>query len=375
MLWIEKAWGSSSKTPAGFLSSGWIQAKMILTTKWFGSFLCEEGKVKRVALFPKDPKQIALRLEKIRKGEMLDEEQALASSAKFVTDKRLREFGKRIKFDSSFIKPEDYGFTLDMYREATIALAKQAVKASIGPDVHLGQGVRAYDDLVATNNLLSERLHEWYGLHFPELEVVVGGESYVKAVADLGLRAQVLSALNLEMDSIGSEIASEDLDSVRTLASALRETMSARGKIEKYVDLRMKEVAPNVCAIAGPVIGARLIMQAGSLHRLASMPSGTIQLLGAEKAMFRHLKEGSSPPKHGILFQHPYVHSSPTWQRGAIARALASKLCLAARADAYSRNDISVLLKEQLDRRIAEIRKQHASPPRKAHGRMKKHRR
>jgi len=348
---------------------------MILTTKWFGSFLCEEGKVKKAALFPKDPKQIALRLEKIRNGEMLDEEQALASSAKFVTDKRLREFGKRIKFDSSFIKPEEYGFTIDMYREATIALAKQAIKASIGPDVHLGQGVRAYDDLVATNNLLSERLHEWYGLHFPELEVVVGGESYVKAVAELGLRAQVLSALNLEMDSIGSEIASEDLDSIRTLASALRETMSARGKIEKYVDLRMKEVAPNVCAIAGPVIGARLIMQAGSLHRLASMPSGTIQLLGAEKAMFRHLKEGSNPPKHGILFQHPYVHSAPGWQRGAIARALASKLCLAARADAYSRNDISGLLKEQLDRRIAEIRKQHAAPPRKAPGRMKKHRR
>jgi len=348
---------------------------MILTTKWFGSFLCEEGKVKKAALFPKDPMQIALRLEKIRKGEMLDEEQALASSAKFVTDKRLREFGKRIKFDSSFIKPEEYGFTLDMYREATIALARQAVKASIGPDVHLGQGVRAYDDLVATNNLLSERLHEWYGLHFPELEVVVGGESYVKAVAELGLRAQVLSALNLEMDSIGSEIAPEDLGSIQTLASALRETMSARGKIEKYVDLRMKEVAPNVCAIAGPVIGARLIMQAGSLHRLASMPSGTIQLLGAEKAMFRHLKEGSKPPKHGILFQHPHVHSAPTWQRGAIARALASKLCLAARADAYSRNDISGLLKEQLDRRIAEIRKQHASPPRKAPGRMKKHRR
>lgn len=345
---------------------------MILVTKWFGSFLCEEGKVKKAALFPKDSGQIASRLEKIRKGEMLEEEQGLAASAKFVTDKRLREFGKRIKFDSSFIKPEDFGFTIDMYRDATIALAKQAVKESIGPDVHLGQAVRAYDYLVSTNNLLSERLHEWYGLHFPELEVVIGGEAYVKAVVDHGERGTVLAALNLNMDSIGSEIAAEDLGSVRTLASALKETMSARGQIEKYVNLRMKEVAPNVSAIAGPVVGARLIMQAGSLHRLASMPSGTIQLLGAEKAMFRHLKEGSKPPKHGILFQHPYVHNAPPWQRGPIARALASKLCLAARADAYSKNDISGVLKEQLDKRISEIKKQHAAPPRRAPGRPKK---
>jgi nucleolar protein 56 len=347
---------------------------MILTTKWFGAFLCEEGKVKKAALFPKDPKEIALRLEIIRNGEVLEEEQSLASSAKFVTDKRLAEFGKRIKFDSSFIKPETYGFTLDIYREATINLAKAAVKASIGPDVHLGQAVRAYDDLVSTNNLLSERLREWYGLHFPELENVLGGDAYVRAVANIGARADVLSSMNLKMDSIGSEIEPEDLSSLRTLASALRECMESRGKIERYLELRMNDVAPNISALVGPVLGARLIMQAGSLQRLASMPSGTIQLLGAEKAMFRHLKEGSRPPKHGILFQHPSVHVAPPWQRGAIARALASKLCLAARADTYSHNDISAILKEQLEKRIAEIKKQHASPPKGPAGRKAKRR-
>jgi nucleolar protein 56 len=345
---------------------------MILTTKWFGSFLCEEGKVKRAALFPKDAKEIALRLDMIRRGELLQEEQSLASSAKFVTDRRLAEFGKRIKFDSSFIKPEDFGFSLAIYREATIALAKAAVKASVGPDVHLGQAVRAHDDLVSTNNLLSERLREWYGLHFPELENVLGGDVYVKAIADIGARKDVLSSLNLDMDSIGSEIEPEDLASVRTLASALKESMESRTRLEKYIELRMKEVAPNISAVAGPVLGARLIMQAGSLRRLASMPSGTIQLLGAEKAMFRHLKEGSRPPKHGILFQHPMVHVAPPWQRGPIARALASKLCLAARADTYSHNDISGILKEQLEKRMAEIKKQHGSPSRRGPGKKKK---
>ncbi|OGS42406.1 MAG: hypothetical protein A3K67_06740 [Euryarchaeota archaeon RBG_16_62_10] len=348
---------------------------MILVTKWFGSFLCEPGKVKRAALFPKEPKEIADRLNRIRKGEVLEEEHGLASSAGEVADRRLSEYGKRVKFDSSFIRPEDYGFTLDMYREATIALAKEAVKTSVGPDVHLGQAVRAYDDIVSTNNLLSERLHEWYGLHFPELDVVVGGDAYAKAIADHGSREQVLSALNLKMDSIGSVIAPEDLSSVRTLATALKELYAAREIIERYINARMNEVAPNVSVLVGPVIGARLIMHAGSLYRLATLPAGTVQLLGAEKAMFRHLKDGSRPPKHGILFQHQLVHGAPGWQRGAVARALAAKTCIAARADAYSRNDISGLLKDQLDKRVAEIRRQHPSPPKKAPGKKRKRRR
>ncbi len=345
---------------------------MILTTKWFGSFLCEEGKVRRAALFPKDPNEIALRLERIRKREVLQEEMSLASSARKVTDKRLSEFGKVVKFDSAFIKPEDFGFSLELYRQATIALAKQAVKASIGPDVHLGHAVRAYDDFVFVINSLSERLHEWYGLHFPELENVVSGEAYPKAISDLGSRDAVLTAMNLKMDSIGSEIAPQDLAAVQVLSGALRESMAARAKLEKYIDSRMQEVAPNISQIAGPVIGARLIMKAGSLQRLAILPSGTIQLLGAEKAMFRHLKEGSRPPKHGLLFAHPLVHNAPPWQRGAIARALASKLCLAARADAYSHNNISATLMDQLEKRVLQIKEQHPVPSRKPTGQGRK---
>lgn len=348
---------------------------MILITKWFGVFLCEEGRVKRASLFPKDPAEIAKRLGAISRGEVLSEEAALATSARQVADRRLSEFGKVTRFDSSFIDPAEYGFTIDIYRESTIILAKDAVRGSVGPDVHLGQAVRAYDDLVFTTNILSERLREWYGLHFPEFEVVSGGDAYAKAVAEHGSRDSIMEAMGLEMDSIGSDIEPKDLDTVRVLASSLKECYSSRGKIERYVEARMREVAPNITVLVGPVVGARLIMQAGSLKRLASMPSSTVQLLGAEKAMFRHLKKGSDPPKHGILFQHPLVHSAPVWQRGPIARAMAAKVCLASRADMYSKADIAESLKEQLDRRITEIRKQHAAPPRKPSGRGKKRRR
>ncbi len=372
---LSVAYGQIIRSPIGFLAECRIWAEMILVTKWFGSFICDDGKVRKVALFPKDAAAIASRLGRIMKGDLLDEEIGIASSAKQVADRRLSDFGKVVKLDSSFIKPESYGFTIDIYREATIILAKDSVRSSIGPDVHLGQAVRAYDDLVFTTNILSERLREWYGLHFPELEVVMGGDAYPKAIAEHGSRHDIMSELKLGMDSIGSEIAPQDLESLKVLANALVESYSARAKIERYVEARMQEVAPNVSALVGPVIGARLIMLSGNLMRLASFPSSTVQLLGAEKAMFRHLKKGSPPPKHGVLFQHPLVHNAPLWQRGAIARAIAAKTCLAARADAYSKSDISPILKEQLDKRIAEIRKQHAAPPKKKPAKTRRGRR
>ncbi len=345
---------------------------MILVTKWFGSFLCVEGEVRKSALFPNDSKAVADRLEVMRNGGILEEERRLGPGASQVADRRLSEFGRVSKFDSSFIKPDAYGFTLSVYREATIELAKRMAKSSIGPDVYLGHAVRAHDDLVYTNNILSERLHEWYSLHFPELEEVLPAEEYVDAIVDMGFRDDILSSLGERMDSIGADIEKEDLDSIRDLAKALKSGMAARTAQGSYIESRMRYVAPNIASLVGPVIGARLIMQAGSLKRLASMPSGTIQLLGAEKAMFRHLKRHTNPPKHGMIFQHPLVHNAPEWQRGPIARALASKLSMAARADAYTSNDISSLLKEQLDARVEEIRKQRAAAPMKPSGKRKK---
>lgn len=345
---------------------------MILVTKWFGCFLCTEGKVVRSALFPQDHVEISDRLERIRNGETLDEEAQLAEDASHVADRRLGKLGRVTKFDSSFIKPEDYGFSVDVYRKATMELAKRVVKSSLGADVYLGHAVRAYDDLIFSNNMLSERLHEWYSLHFPELGEVLSSEKYVDAVADKGTRDAIMASMDAKMDSIGADVDEEDLKSIRTLAHALRSGMKAKGDVEVYVDARMKDVAPNVAAIAGPLIGARLIMQAGSLKRLATLPSGTIQLLGAEKAMFRHLKKKTRPPKHGILFQHSLVHTAPAWQRGPIARALASKISMAARADAYTHNDISGLLSEQLEARVQEIRRQRQTPPKKPAGKRRK---
>ncbi len=125
----------------------------------------------------------------------------------------------------------------------------------------------------------------------------------------------------------------------------------------------MKEVAPNITALVGPLLGARLLSLAGGLDELARLPASTIQVLGAEKALFRALRTGGKPPKHGVIFQYPDIHRSPRWQRGKIARALAAKLAIAAKVDAFTGRYIGDVLVQQLRKRIEEIKKLYAKPP------------
>jgi nucleolar protein 56 len=110
-------------------------------------------------------------------------------------------------------------------------------------------------------------------------------------------------------------------------------------------------------------VGARLIAKAGSLKRLASLSSSTIQILGAEKALFRTLKTGANPPKHGLLFQHPVIHSAPKWQRGKLARAISAKAAIAARVDFFNHNvETTNLLRTKLNNRILEIQEKYKEP-------------
>ena len=118
---------------------------------------------------------------------------------------------------------------------------------------------------------------------------------------------------------------------------------------ENYLQKLVNELYPNLSYILPAKITAQLVEKAGGVEKLALMPSSTIQLLGAEKALFKHLKFGTKAPKHGFIFQHPFVSSKPKELRGRAARVLANKIALAARADAFSKNFIAKKLKEELD--------------------------
>jgi len=126
----------------------------------------------------------------------------------------------------------------------------------------------------------------------------------------------------------------------------------------------MEELAPNIRAVAGALLGARMIAIAGGLQNLAMRPASTIQVLGAEKALFRSLKTGARPPKHGLIFQHTLLHDAKRWQRGKIARVIAGKLAIAARADVFGEGHfIGDDLKADINKRVEEIREKYKEPP------------
>jgi len=229
-------------------------------------------------------------------------------------------------------------------------------------------------------NLFMGRLREWYGVYFPELDrLVEKHETYSRLVVKLGNKdnftVENLEAENIPKErtqlivkaadsSMGADISDRDLEQIQTLAKDVLAFYELRKSMEEYIENTMEEMAPNVKAVAGALLGARMISIAGSLQNLAMRPASTIQVLGAEKALFRSLKTGARPPKHGLIFQHTLLHDAKRWQRGKIARVIAGKLAIAARADAFGEGHfIGAQLKEDINKRIEEIREKYKEPP------------
>lgn len=339
---------------------------MFLVTEWFGAFLLEGGRVAAAREFPRDAREVARRLHALDRGEVLDEERALAEGREGVqvAETRLLQVpGTRLaaKAPTARDRAEERGFSQELFREAALELARQRTKAAMGGrDQHVVQAVQAIDDLSETANILAERMREWYGLHFPEADrLVERHEELATLISSHVTRDAILAAsphLRLKQDSMGADLGAEEQAMLRGFAKGLSTLYAQRAELERYLERAMPGIAPNVTTLVGAAIAARLLFHAGGLRDLAMMSSGTLQTLGAEKALFRHLKEGNRPPKHGVLFQHPLVHRAPYRQRGAIARALAGKVSIAARADAFTHHDIAAGLQRDLDQRVGEVR-------------------
>ncbi|MEM2152846.1 MAG: C/D box methylation guide ribonucleoprotein complex aNOP56 subunit [Candidatus Bathyarchaeia archaeon] len=265
-------------------------------------------------------------------------------------------------------------------RDVTIELSKLRIrKATEKRDLLVVQAVQALDDLDQTLNLFMSRLREWYGIHFPELNrLVEKHETYAKLVYTLGRRdnftverlekegfpeGKAIQISESAKSSMGADLQDIDIEQIRKISKNILQLYEARANLEKYIDALMEDVAPNLRALAGSSLGARLIALAGGLENLAKMPASTVQVLGAEKALFRALRTGAKPPKHGVIFQHSLVFRAKKWLRGKIARALAGKLSIAARTDAFTGNYVGDKLKEELSRRIKEIEEKYPSPP------------
>jgi nucleolar protein 56 len=155
-----------------------------------------------------------------------------------------------------------------------------------------------------------------------------------------------------------------DLEIIKSFAVSLNELYESKKTLESYIQEKVHDVAPNLYDVAGANLAAKLIAHCNGLENLAKLPSSTVQIIGAEKAVFRHLKTGEKPPKHGLIFQHPSIRGSNWWHRGKIARAVAGKITIAARRDAFT-GEYSPELKEQLDMRIEKIKKDNPFPDRR----------
>ncbi len=238
-------------------------------------------------------------------------------------------------------RPEDWptkavaaGFATDRtdyyekLHEATIDTAREIVREQeLADDHQLIHAVRAMDDCERTANELAERLAEWA----PTITGEDGtGIDYARVVA--------------ERDP---ETPAEER--VVSLARQVVALADERDALREFVERRTQSVAPNLSALAGSILAAQLIALAGGLKPLARKPSGTVQVLGAEDALFAHLRGRATSPKHGIIYTHETVRTAPAGHRGSAARALAGKLSLAARVDHYSGER-----KPELDADLAE---------------------
>jgi nucleolar protein 56 len=274
----------------------------------------------------------------------------------------------------------DEGTAVQELRDFAISLSSSRVKeASEKLDLHVIQAINALDELDKTINVLAARMREWYGLHFPELDHLVQSlTAYAKIVSWAGTRDkithQILQDVGIQEKkaeiilsgvdrSKGGDITDDNLRLVKKLADQVIEQSQLRDDLANNIETTMEVVAPNVKELLTASVGARMTARAGSLQRLATLPASTIQILGAEKALFRSLKTGANPPKHGMLFQHPLIHAAPKWQRGKIARAIAAKVAIAARIDAYRHAGKDLFIAEKLNKRISEIREKNKLPP------------
>lgn len=218
-------------------------------------------------------------------------------------------------------------------------------------DVMIVQAISLLDDLDKELNTYAMRVKEWYGWHFPELGKILNDNlAYARVILAVGMRTSTASTdlsdiLPEEIEtavkaaaevSMGTEISDEDLLNITMLADHVVRYTEVRAQLSSYLESRMKAIAPNLTELVGTLVGARLIAHAGSLMSLAKNPGSTIQILGAEKALFRALKTKHATPKYGLIYHSSLVGQATGKNKGKIARQLAAKTALGIRSDALT---------------------------------------
>ncbi|KAI9728415.1 MAG: snoRNP complex protein nop56 [Chrysothrix sp. TS-e1954] len=242
-------------------------------------------------------------------------------------------------------------------------------------DNHIKEAIAILDHLDKAVNSFAMRIKEWYGWHFPELiRIVSDYQTYAKVCLfigdkktlsddrlhdlaaelndDAGLAQSVIDAAKVSM---GQDISEADMEQVRLFATRAVSLGQYRKSLAAYLIAKMNLVAPNLAALIGETVGARLISQAGSLTNLAKCPASTVQILGAEKALFRALKTKGNTPKYGLIYHSSFIGKAGLKNKGRISRFLANKCSIASRIDNFSEMPSTTFgdaLKRQVEERL-----------------------
>lgn len=256
--------------------------------------------------------------------------------------------------------------------------AKEGIKSAYASEEYaLIQAINAYLEISKAYNLSFERLTEWYGIYFPELKM-----GNPRTLADLALvlndpekmnREEIVSVLKDEkrvdevfsraVSTMGRHMSDRERVAFLRFTRLSNELASTMDTLDAYIKTVSTEIMPNTTYLTDEKIAAELLSKAGSLERLAILPASTIQLLGAEKSLFKHLKFGSKPPKYGLIFKMPEISGAAKDQRGKMARIYAAKISIALKSDYFTKHFIAEKLKEDLKKSVERMK--HAKPRQK----------
>ncbi len=303
-----------------------------------GLFAFEEsGKLTYYKLFDKDPRKA---LEQFNSNSDDFKKEALGEE----TDLGLKFLREQFRFLSTLMfetKKELNEFLSVFYTN----LSKQRLRGSVHRDKILIQAFNALDDVNRAANIFTERITELFTLHYPE----ASRKSIVKEIVQYGSRENFPSF----SESTGVEITENDKEAISNFAKSIIELEKEKKDLEKYVRSTTKELMPNTSSIMDELLALRLLARAGSMEKMARMSSSTIQLLGAEKALFRHLKNQGKSPKFGIIFMDSRIQNSK--DQGKVARILSSMIMKTIRIDFYSGRDNSKEILKELNNNLRNV--------------------
>jgi len=287
-----------------------------------------KGALHAVEMFQKDPEKA---LESFQKAE--------GESTGLIREAFRAEVLKH------FSEEELSGFLSRFY----ILFSREQMSGAIERDKLIIQAGNAFEEVTKISNTLLMRTSEWFSLHYPEIKL--SNEKIAESVVEYGAREKWPRFKT----SLGVGMSKEDEAMIKEFSRLASESHRQKKLLEDYIKKGMREIAPNISSLMEPLLAARILAAAGSLEKLARLSASSIQLIGAEKALFRHLRKKDKAPKYGMIYTSALLQSLPEEKRGKAARMYAAALMKAARIDYFSGRDESAKLGKELKEELKKV--------------------